>query len=123
MSDSPPDPWFDDWGVDMLQYAYMFTCVALRFTNATAVSSTKERMDKLLFVSPVMVNVPISYYSEHKPSLNVQVSVCDVTLSIHFSYTGIPLTIWDLRSVDDLKECQLPSDTCYASVLCGSTFQ
>jgi hypothetical protein len=38
-------------------------------------------------------------------------------ISIHFFYTGVPLTIWDLRSVDDLESCQDLSGACYASVL------
>jgi len=41
------DPWFDDWGVDMLQMAHMFT--SREMIHATAALSTKERMNELLF--------------------------------------------------------------------------
>ncbi|RYE17713.1 MAG: hypothetical protein EOP45_15335 [Sphingobacteriaceae bacterium] len=103
-----------DWRVDMHPDVYLS---GLEVSDATAASSTKERMARVLFDSPVMLHVPISYYSEYKRRLIVQGTVRDVMISIHYFYTGIPLTIWDLRSVDALKDCQTLAGACYASVV------
>jgi len=79
---------------------------SLEITDATAALRTKERMNMILFASPTILHVPVTYYFDYKRRLIADRTFWYVMISIYFLYTGIPLTIWGPCSVDDLKSCQ-----------------
>jgi hypothetical protein len=77
----------------------------------------EQYMDETCFGRPMKLSMPISRYSEHKRFIVVQGSVKDVMLLIHFFYTSIPLTVWDFRNVEDLKNLNNLSSSLYMSAL------
>jgi len=73
--------WFSDWAADIHPYVYLRS---LEITDATAALFTKERMNMILFDSPTILHVPVTYYSDYKRRLIADGTFWYVMITIHF---------------------------------------